>query len=152
VRPWPFSFSVRLVRLADDQCLPRPRCVRPNGKAMCNNRDVAALFKKRHANVLQAIDRLECSPKFNELNFQSVEYRDGKGEARRSINMTKDGFVFLVMGFTGKDAARFKEAYITRFNEMEEQLRGSSRRFRPQKDTHDHHLQAPQRHRQGRAS
>ncbi len=27
------------------------------------------------------------------------------------IQMTRDGFVFLVMGFTGKEAARFKEAY-----------------------------------------
>lgn len=33
--------------------------------------------------------------------------------------MTKDGFVFLVMGFTGKKAAAFKEAYIAEFNRME---------------------------------
>lgn len=36
--------------------------------------------------------------------------------------MTKDGFVFLVMGFTGKKAARFKEAYIEEFNRMEAEL------------------------------
>jgi hypothetical protein len=36
--------------------------------------------------------------------------------------MTKDGFVFLVMGFTGKKAAAFKEAYIAEFNRMEAQL------------------------------
>ncbi|WP_395839891.1 Rha family transcriptional regulator, partial [Edwardsiella tarda] len=36
--------------------------------------------------------------------------------------MTKDGFVFLVMGFTGKRAAAFKEAYIAEFNRMEAQL------------------------------
>ena len=30
------------------------------------------------------------------------------------------GFVFLVMGYRGKKAATFKEAYIRRFNEMEE--------------------------------
>ncbi|WP_395842570.1 Rha family transcriptional regulator, partial [Edwardsiella tarda] len=29
-----------------------------------------------------------------------------------AYEMTKDGFVFLVMGFTGKRAAAFKEAYI----------------------------------------
>ena len=33
--------------------------------------------------------------------------------------MTRDGFTFLAMGFTGKKAARFKELYIKRFNEME---------------------------------
>ncbi len=36
--------------------------------------------------------------------------------------MTKDGFVFLVMGFTGKKAAAFKEAYIAEFNRMEAEL------------------------------
>lgn len=34
------------------------------------------------------------------------------------IEMTKDGFVFLVMGFTGKQAAKFKEDYIGEFNRM----------------------------------
>lgn len=34
--------------------------------------------------------------------------------------MTKDGFTFLVMGYRGKKAAKFKEAYIQRFNAMED--------------------------------
>ncbi|MGK5614918.1 Rha family transcriptional regulator, partial [Proteus mirabilis] len=34
----------------------------------------------------------------------------------------KDGFIFLVMGFTGKKAVQFKEAYIAEFNRMEAQL------------------------------
>ena len=33
--------------------------------------------------------------------------------------ITKDGFVFLVMGYTGKKAAEFKEAYIKKFNETD---------------------------------
>jgi Rha family phage regulatory protein len=37
--------------------------------------------------------------------------------------MTKDGFTFLVMGFTGAEAAKFKLAYITAFNDMEAKLR-----------------------------
>jgi phage regulator Rha-like protein len=40
-----------------------------------------------------------------------------------AYNMTKDGFTFLAMGYIGSLAARFKEAYIQRFNEMEEALR-----------------------------
>lgn len=40
--------------------------------------------------------------------------------------MTKDGCVFLITGFTGREAARFKEAYIARFNEMEAALRRPS--------------------------
>jgi hypothetical protein len=40
--------------------------------------------------------------------------------------MTKDGFVFLAMGFTGKEAARWKESYLEAFNSMEEALRTQS--------------------------
>lgn len=86
------------------------------GRAMTNSRDVAGLFGRLHKNVLQGIQNLECSPEFNRLNFQPVEYRDAKGERRQSYNMTKDGFTFLAMGYTGSLAARFKEAYIARFN------------------------------------
>jgi hypothetical protein len=34
-------------------------------------------------------------PEFNRLNFQPVEYVDHKGELRRMIKMTKDGFMLL---------------------------------------------------------
>ncbi|WP_249411562.1 Rha family transcriptional regulator [Marinomonas sp. A3A] len=36
--------------------------------------------------------------------------------------ITRDGFVFLAMGFTGTKAAQFKEAYINALNQMEKQL------------------------------
>ena len=79
---------------------------------------VAEFFGKRHDNVLRAIERLECSEKFSALNFEVADYLDEQGKFRRMVNMTKDGFVFLVMGFTGKKSAQFKEAYINEFNRM----------------------------------
>ena len=66
---------------------------------------------KRPADVLRAIQNIEASEGFHRLIFALVEYTDAKGEKRPMIQMTRDGFVFLVMGFTGKEAARFKEAY-----------------------------------------
>lgn len=90
-----------------------------DGQTIANSRDVAAFFGKRHDNVLQKFDNLDCSADFNRLNFQEVEYLDEKGEARRSIDMTRDGFVFIAFGFTGKRAAKFKEDYIAAFNAME---------------------------------
>ena len=87
-----------------------------------DSRRVAKHFKRRHDNVLQAYDRLECSKEFNHLNFQAVEEGDEKGESRRVIRMTKDGFMFLVLGFRGTEAARIKEAYINAFNAMSDQL------------------------------
>ena len=38
------------------------------------------------------------------------------------IEMTRDGFTFLAMGFTGSEAAKWKEAYINAFNAMESKL------------------------------
>ena len=43
--------------------------------------------------------------------------------------MSRDGFVLLGMGFTGAKARAMKIAYITRFNEMEEELRNPSTRL-----------------------
>lgn len=77
------------------------------------------MFGRKHFNVLQAIDAFDCSHDFRELNFQLSEYEPGEGFRKRtyrSYDMTKDGFTFLVMGFTGSAAARFKEAYIAAFN------------------------------------
>lgn len=91
--------------------------------AMTSSLDVAEYFGKRHKNVLQAIEMLECSEEFNRLNFQPVKYRDQKGEMRKCYRLTRDGFTFLAMGFTGKKAAKFKESYILAFNEMEKWIK-----------------------------
>ena len=61
----------------------------------------------------------------NALNFERVDYKDAKGEKRQMYNVTKDGFMFLVMGFTGKQAAAIKEAYINAFNQMADTLQSS---------------------------
>jgi Rha family phage regulatory protein len=79
---------------------------------------VAEKFGKLHKDVLKKIQTLECSAEFNQRNFAPVEYADAKGEKRPAYEMTKDGFMFLVMGFTGKAAAEVKELYINAFNFM----------------------------------
>ncbi len=87
-----------------------------------DSKRVAKHFNKQHKNVLRAFDALECSEEFNRLNFEPVEEIDEKGESRRVIRMTKDGFMFLALGFRGAEAARIKEAYISAFNAMADQL------------------------------
>ena len=87
--------------------------------------DVAERFEKRHERVINAVRNLDCSPEFTQHNFVSGSYKDSQNQERPQYFMTRDGFVFLAMGFTGKRAARFKEAYINEFNRMEELLRGA---------------------------
>ncbi len=93
-----------------------------DGKAVTTSQAVAEYFNKRHDDVLKKLRTLDCSAEFNARNFAEVGYTDAKGEKRPMFEMTKDGFVFLVMGFTGKKAAAFKEAYIAEFNRMEAEL------------------------------
>ncbi len=93
-----------------------------SGALMTTSLKVADAFGKRHDNLLRKIETLGCSTEFNALNFEAVEYLDLKGETRKAWNMTKDGFMFLVMGFTGTKAATIKEAYIAEFNRMADEL------------------------------
>lgn len=86
--------------------------------AMTDSLKVAYYFGKQHKNVLKAIKELNCSPEFWRLNFKPSNYIDERGKKQPLYFMTQDGFTLLVMGFTGKKAMQFKEAYISEFNQM----------------------------------
>lgn len=97
-----------------------------NGTIKTTSLKVAEHFGKQHKNVLRSISMLECSPEFTQLNFEltSSDVIQPNGGIRKepSYEMTKDGFTFLAMGFTGKKAAQWKEAYINAFNDMADKL------------------------------
>lgn len=94
------------------------------GEPTTDSLKVADRFGKRHDTVLRAIDNLKCSPKFNRRNFAEITYLDDRGRSQRMFTMTKDGFMFLVMGFTGRKAGAWKEAFIEAFNWMADRLNG----------------------------
>ena len=83
---------------------------------------VAELFNKKHKDVLRKLESLDCSPEFTSAHFcahvQTIEIGNGATRESKYYEMTKDGFMFLVMGFTGAAAAKIKEAYINTFNQM----------------------------------
>jgi len=93
-----------------------------NNRPVTDSLAVAETFGKEHRRVLQDIRSLECSEDFNQHNFVQVDYKDSKGRTYPKYIITQDGFAFLVMGYTGKEAARFKELYINEFNRMKQQL------------------------------
>ena len=102
---------------------PEYRLYERDGQVFCSSRQVADEFGKRHDNVLRDIANLDCSEEFRLLNFEESYYINEQGKKQPQMLMTKDGFTFLVMGYRGKKAACFKEAYIRRFNEMEAFIR-----------------------------
>lgn len=101
-----------------------------NGKIVTTSLQVAEVFNKLHRHVLRDIRNLECSSNFQESNFGLSFYHskllNGGYKKQPMYYITRDGFTFLAMGFTGKIAARFKEAYINAFNEMERKLAGDT--------------------------
>ncbi len=108
--------------MATIPALSQPEITITNGRVVTTSIAIAEFFDKRHDDVLKKIRLMDCSTEFNARNFADVTYTDAKGEQRPMYQITKNGFVFLVMGFTGKKAAAFKEAYIAEFDRMEKQL------------------------------
>lgn len=121
----------------------RPHVAIINGEIKTNSIVVAEHFGKRHADLLRAIESLECSPEFIERNFALIEVdvKVGFGTRKdKAYEITRDGFAFLVMGFNGKNAARWKEAYIHAFNAMAEQLQAPVYHHSPKALPGDHPL------------
>ena len=97
-------------------------------EAMVDSRVVANVFKKEHFHVLRDIVKLTetksgLSEDFINKNFRKDSYKDSTGRKLPCYRLTRDGFTVLVMGYNGARAVQFKEAYIKRFNEMEEQIK-----------------------------
>ncbi len=85
---------------------------------------IAKFFGKRHDNVIQKIKSLDCSRDFAELNFKLCHTNNElqNNKLQPFYQITKDGLLFLAMGFTGRKAALIKESYINAFNMILEKL------------------------------
>ena len=93
------------------------------GKDVTTSLIIAEVFEKRHCDVLRDIDKLACSQEFRERNFALSSYLTSQNKEMPMYEITKDGFSFLAMGFTGEKAGEFKEKFINEFNKREQLLR-----------------------------
>jgi Rha family phage regulatory protein len=84
---------------------------------------VAEVFGKEHARVMRDIRELGCSEEFRVGNFAESSYVNSQNKEMPMYHMNKKGFTLLAMGYTGKEAMKFKEAYIDQFEKMEEELK-----------------------------
>lgn len=99
------------------------KIITQNSQPVTTSRNVADNFEKQHAHVTRDIENFlkEDVSNFGEM-FQEGTEPDSYGRPQKVYYMNRDGFSFLVMGFTGKRAIQFKLAYIEQFNQMEKQL------------------------------
>ena len=91
-------------------------------EAVTTSLKVAEVFHKNHNHVLRDIEQLDCSDGFRRTNFGQSSYINEQNKEQPMYYITRDGFTFLAMGYRGKKAAQFKEAYINAFNQMEKAL------------------------------
>ena len=86
---------------------------------------VAECFGKEHKNVLRDItvitNTLE-SQGISQLNFEPSDYVSDRGQTYPMFQMTRKGFMLLVMGFTGSQAMQYKSDFIDAFDAMEKKL------------------------------
>lgn len=94
-----------------------------NQQAVTSSLQVAKTFGKRHDHILRDIEAIQKDvPNFGEM-FEEGNKPDSYGRKRRAYFMTRDGFILLAMGFTGKKALNFKLKYINAFNQMENEIK-----------------------------
>ena len=95
-----------------------------DGRNVTTSLIIAEIFGKRHDTVLRDIQNLDCPSDFSLHNFVETPYvHEQNGQTYRMYEMTKDGFSFLVMGYTGSKAAKFKVDFINEFNKREDMLK-----------------------------
>lgn len=95
-----------------------------NGNDVTTSLIVAEVFGKEHSKVMRDIENLSCSESFRVANFGYTPYTHPQnGQVYHYYEMTKDGFSFLVMGYTGTKAGEFKERFINEFNKREAMLK-----------------------------
>ncbi|MCT4461817.1 phage regulatory protein/antirepressor Ant [Lactiplantibacillus plantarum] len=97
-----------------------------NKQAVTSSLQVAEVFEKNHRDVLEAIRTKMHSAEFSaqyQKMFVEGSYKDKSGKSNPMYYMNRDGFAFIVMGFTGHKADNFKLQYIKAFNEMEDQVK-----------------------------
>lgn len=106
-----------------NQCLINIR--EENGQLVVSSREVAERFGKRHADVIRAIqEKIEINAKLRSSNYYIENtYIDSMNRPKKEYLMTRDGFTFIVMGFTGAEADMWKLKYIEAFNKMEQALK-----------------------------
>ena len=95
-------------------------------KALTTSLKVAETFDKAHKHVLTSIRNLTAQNSAVKKMFAESTYVNDRGQEQPMYYMNRDGFTLLAMGFTGRDAMKFKLEYIEAFNRMDELIRNEN--------------------------
>lgn len=94
------------------------------------SRKVAEDFEKDHRVVVRAIENKALSLTEQNCSVEKLfipSTYNHNGNVYKEYLLTRDGFTFIVMGFTGAKADSWKLKYIEAFNKMEEHIKGQAK-------------------------
>lgn len=119
-----------------------------NEQPVTSSLQIAENFDREHKDVLKIIYKVQKdvkkaredsdSKKAKNCAFYNDMFLPDKYEVNNNpkkypmFYINKDGFVLLVMGFTGSKATQFKLRYIEEFNRMEQELKNKNTLSLPQ--------------------
>lgn len=110
-----------MVKIPSSNAVPQITVI--DGQLTTTSRDIAEAFGREHKHITDRIKQLDCTPEFRSAHFCAHPYINPQnGQTYTEYRITRDGFSFLCMGFTGAKAAQWKERYIATFNEMAAKL------------------------------
>lgn len=97
------------------------------GQLVTGSREVAVMAGKRHSDLLESIDgyiKYLLNGKFRSVDFfiQS-SYKDSTGRTLKCYLLTKKGCDMVANKMTGEKGILFTATYVTKFEEMENQLK-----------------------------
>ncbi|MDY7224675.1 Rha family transcriptional regulator [Halalkalibacterium halodurans] len=103
-----------------------------DGKLLVDSRGVAQMTGKRHADLIRDIDGYKEILDQNEnlrsdSFFVESSYKSGTGKSYRCYLLTRKGCDMVANKMTGEKGVLFTAAYVTQFEEMEQQLKQSYR-------------------------
>lgn len=97
--------------------------------------DVANMTGKRHDHLLRDIDNymnvLEMNPKLGASNFfKESTYPDAYNREKKVYLLTRGGCDMVANKMTGEKGILFTATYVTRFEEMENELKSQTPQFK----------------------
>ncbi|SFC01743.1 phage regulatory protein, rha family [Bacillus sp. 491mf] len=106
---------------------PTLSIINQNGQLLVDSRDVAGMVGKEHKNLLRDIkgytEILDGSKLSTPNFFISSTYRNSQNKEQPCYLLTRKGCDMVANKLTGEKGVLFTATYVTRFEEMENQLR-----------------------------
>jgi len=85
---------------------------------------ISEVFGKRHADVIRDIESLIDTGELSERNFAFSTYQ-GERRKEKMYILDETFTTVLLMGFTGKEAVKWKVAYAKEFQKMRDEIQNS---------------------------